>query len=170
MTRVLVIDDDDDIRQMLCQLLSALGYKVSEASNGPLGLKLYQAEPANVVLLDMFMPGEHGLEALRDLLRHDPNARVIAMTGGGQNVGMQILKPAMHMGARKRLQKPFTLAELQSAIEETIHMPDAKSTRPQGGEATGFSASAETVDTHQQPCVGFRESPFADAERALTGL
>jgi len=136
MTSVLVIDDDADIREMLGQLLSALGYKASAAENGQLGLKLYQSEPANVVLLDIFMPEKAGLDTLRDLLRHDPKARVIAMSGGGRFNRKEILEIAMYMGARKRLQKPFTSEELKAAIEEVILMPDVKETQAQDQEAT----------------------------------
>jgi len=145
MTSVLVIDDDADVREMLCQILSEFGYKVSAAPNGNLGLESYQTEPVSVVLLDMFMPGEHGLETLRDLLRHDPNARVIAMTGGGQYDQMEILKPAIYMGARKKLQKPFTSAELKSAIEEAILMPNAKSKRDQAGDDPNASSLPESA-------------------------
>jgi CheY-like chemotaxis protein len=120
MKSVLVVDDDADIRNLLCQLLTTLGYNVSDAENGEQGLKAYQSNPANVVLLDMFMPVKDGLETIRDLLQHDPNVRVIAMTGGGRYGNVGILKPAMALGARRLLYKPITLLELQSAIEETI--------------------------------------------------
>jgi len=123
MKSVLVIDDDASIRDLLRQLLTSLGYKVSEAENGEQGLKSYQAEPTNVVLLDMFMPVKDGFETIRELLRHDPNVRVIAMTGGGMCKNVGILKPAMLMGARSLLYKPITLMELRSTIEKTIAMP-----------------------------------------------
>jgi len=141
MTSVLVIDDDDDVRAMLCQLLSELGYKVSAASNGKLGLEAYQSEPANVVLLDIFIPEKSGLETFHDLLRHDPNVRVIAMSGGGRHNRKEILELAMYMGARKKLQKPFTSTELKSAIEETLLMPNAKPTRASGEDHPNTSSS-----------------------------
>ena len=95
MKSVLVVDDDASIRDLLCQLLTSLGYKVSEAENGEQGLKAYQVEPANIVLLDMFMPVKDGFETMRDLLRYDPNVRVIAMTGGGLCKNVGILKPGV---------------------------------------------------------------------------
>jgi DNA-binding NtrC family response regulator len=123
MASVLVIDDDANIRDMLRDLLTLLGYEIRMAENGDQGLKSYQSEPANVVLMDMFMPDKDGFETLRDLLRYDPNARVIAMTGGGTYRNFGILKPASFMGARKLLCKPITSEELQTAIEEILAMP-----------------------------------------------
>ncbi|MFZ4395794.1 MAG: response regulator [Kiritimatiellia bacterium] len=123
MASVLVIDDEADIRDLLRELLTVLGYEVRMAENGDQGLKSYLSEPADVVLMDMFMPDKDGLETLRDLLRHDPQARVIAMSGGGTRRNYGILKPASFMGARRMLCKPITVEELQTTVEETLAMP-----------------------------------------------
>jgi len=123
MTNVLVIDDNVDVRDLLCQLLASLGYQTRVAQDGAQGVKFYQEKPADVVLLDMFMPDKDGLETLRDLLQLDPNIRVIAMTGGGTFKNVGILKPAMLLGARRLLFKPVTLSELRVAIEETMAAP-----------------------------------------------
>ena len=80
----------------------------------------YREAPADVVLLDMFMPEKDGLETLRELRQLDPKVRVIAMTGGGSYHNVGILKPAMLMGASKLLFKPITIGELKTAIEETL--------------------------------------------------
>jgi len=122
MKSVLVIDDSDEIRELTRQILESFGYDVRQASNGVQGLAVYKAAPADVVLLDMFMPEKDGLETLRELRHFDPNARVIAMTGGGSYHNVGILKPAMLMGACKLLFKPITMAELQNAIEEALAM------------------------------------------------
>jgi CheY-like chemotaxis protein len=123
MTSVLVIDDNVEIRDLLCLLLASLGYQTRVAQDGVQGLKSYRDEPADVVLLDMFMPEKDGLETLRDLLQFDPNIRVIAMTGGGTFKNVGILKPALLLGARRLLFKPVTSAELRTAIEETMAAP-----------------------------------------------
>ena len=120
MASVLVIDDSTEIRELLCQLLAVLGYEAREVASGAEGIKSYQSAPADVVLLDMFMPDKDGLETLRELQQLDPNIRVIAMTGGGTFKNVGILKPALLLGACKLLYKPVTLAELRAAIEDVL--------------------------------------------------
>jgi len=123
MTRVLVIDDNAEIREMLIQMLAMLGYEARATETGAQGVEMFRAAPANVVLLDMFMPDRDGLETLRDLRQIDPNVRVVAMTGGGAYKNVGILKPALLLGARKLLYKPVTSTELREAIEEVMAMP-----------------------------------------------
>jgi two-component system, chemotaxis family, chemotaxis protein CheY len=120
MTSVLVIDDSDEVRSLIGQVLAPLGYEIREAENGVKGLDAYKEAAADVVVLDMFMPEKDGLETLRDLRQFDPNVRVIAMTGGGTHSNMGILKPALLMGAAKLLFKPFTLTELRTVVAEAL--------------------------------------------------
>ena len=121
MTSILVIDDSPEIRDLIRQVLeTSSDYEVHEASDGVQGLVSYQASPADIVLLDMFMPEKDGLETLRELRQMDPNVRVIAMTGGGTYHNVSILKPAMLMGACKLLFKPITIVELQTAIKDVL--------------------------------------------------
>ena len=117
MASVLVIDDAVEVRMLLSRMLTLIGHEVSEAENGLHGLNAYKSAPTDIVLLDMFMPVMDGWETLRELLRHDPKARVIAMTGGGRYGQVDILKPALLMGACKMLHKPIELMLLQSAID-----------------------------------------------------
>ena len=123
MTSVLLIDDDVEIRELLHQVLVSLGYDARTTETGAQGLDAFRASPADVVLLDMFMPDRDGLETLRDLRRINPNVRVIAMTGGGTYKNVGILKPALLLGARKLLYKPVTPTELRDAIEEVMAAP-----------------------------------------------
>ena len=120
MATVLVIDDSPEIRYLTRRILEMLGYEMREASDGVQGVAAYREAPADVVLLDMFMPEKDGLETLRELRQLDPKVRVIAMTGGGSYHNVGILKPAMLMGASKLLFKPITIGELKTAIEETL--------------------------------------------------
>lgn len=120
MASILVIDDEPTLRKAMNRLLSSLGHKVSEAEDGKTGLKLYQSDPADIVLLDVFMPVKDGLETLRELLLHDPKARVIAITGGGAYKDFDIMKPFLLVSAFKILHKPIDMMVLQSAIEEAL--------------------------------------------------
>ena len=123
MKNVLVIDDSVEVLDLICLQLTALGYRARKAADGRQGLRSYQDAPAHVVLLDMFMPLKDGFETLVDLLKHDPHARVIAMTGGGRYRNFNITEPMILLGARKMLYKPLTVDKLQTALEEIMALP-----------------------------------------------
>ncbi len=123
MASILVIEDDDSFRKAICRLLSSLGYEVSAVADGKQGLKAYRSDPADIVLLDMYMPVMDGLETVTAVMRHDPKARVIAMTGGWKNTNFNVLEPALLMGARKILNKPIDAVVLKATIEEVLAMP-----------------------------------------------
>ena len=116
MARVLVIEDNDDIRTLIRYMLKSKGHEVREAENGVQGVHAYRDEPADLVLLDMYMPEMDGLEAMRELRQIDPKVRIVAMTGGGSHNNMNILRSALFMGADKLLLKPFTADELLAVL------------------------------------------------------
>ena len=120
MNSVLVIDDSIEMRELLQEMIKVLGYAVRAAAGGAQGVAAYREEPADVVILDRFMPDKDGLETLRELRQLDPAVRVIAMTGGGDFHNVGILKPASLMGASRLLFKPITMAELRKAIEAVL--------------------------------------------------
>ncbi|MCP9438772.1 MAG: response regulator [Nitrospira sp.] len=117
MPSVLVIDDDDQIRRMIREALEQVGYVVQEARGGEDGLKQYRANPTDVVLMDILMPDRDGLESILALRQEFPSARVIAMTGGSDMIGiMNFLDVAKMMGACRTIQKPFDLQTLLAAV------------------------------------------------------
>lgn len=117
MPSVLVIDDDDQIRRMIREALEQAGYVVQEARGGEEGLKRYRANPTDVVLMDILMPDQDGLESILALRQEFPSARVIAMTGGSDMIGiMNFLDVAKMMGACRTIQKPFELQTLLDAV------------------------------------------------------
>ncbi|MCP9448105.1 MAG: response regulator [Nitrospira sp.] len=117
MPSVLVIDDDDQIRRMIREALEQAGYVVQEARGGEEGLKRYRASPTDVVLMDILMPDQDGLESILALRQEFPSARVIAMTGGSDMIGiMNFLDVAKMMGACRTIQKPFDLQTLLAAV------------------------------------------------------
>jgi len=113
--RILLIEDDDQLRTMLRQVLTESGYQVSEAQNGEQGLEQYAAAPVDVVVTDILMPRKDGVETIRELLRRDPAIRIIAMTGLRGTYSR--LPAAEYLGARATLVKPFHVRELLDAIE-----------------------------------------------------
>lgn len=120
MASLLIIDDDDTIRSLLGNFLSSAGHTVREAADGDEGLKLYRAQPADLVITDMVMPVKEGLGTIMELRREYPQARIVAMSGGlAHNAGLY-LHMAERLGAVRIIRKPFTLELLEATIAEAL--------------------------------------------------
>lgn len=117
MARILVIDDDDEIREILDAILTEAGHHVLLAADGRAGLELYRRERADCVITDLIMPKKAGIETIFDLLRVDPQARIIAMSGF---VGEEFLEAGRDVGVRHTIQKPFTQAEVLTAVQAAL--------------------------------------------------
>ena len=117
MPSVLVVDDQDQVRQLIRETLEQAGYEVEEASNGKEGVERYRAKSSDLVIMDLLMPDQDGLEAIMVLRREFPHTRVIAMTGASDTIGvLNLLDVAKMFGARRTLQKPFELNVLLDAV------------------------------------------------------
>jgi len=117
MPSVLVVDDQDEVRQLIRETLEQAGYEVEEARDGKEGLERYRARSTDLVIMDILMPEQDGLEAIMTLYREFPDTRVIAMTGGSDTIGvLNFLDVAKMFGARRTLQKPFELKILLDAV------------------------------------------------------
>ena len=118
---VLVVDDESQVRGMIREALEEAGYTVVEAPGGKEGLDRYRTRPADVVLMDILMPDQDGLESILAFRREFPNSRVIAMTGGSDMIGvLNFLEVAKMMGARMALQKPFDKQTLLKAVAAEV--------------------------------------------------
>ena len=121
MPLVLVIDDEAQIRGVIREVLEEAGYAVDEARGGKEGLDRYRTKPADVVLMDILMPDQDGLESILAFRREFPNSRVIAMTGGSDMIGvLNFLEVAKMLGACGALQKPFEKHVLLRAIAAEV--------------------------------------------------
>lgn len=120
MARILIIDDDAQLRATLREVLEREGYGVVEAYNGREGLKRYQTAPTEVIIIDILMPEQEGLETIMLLRRVDPQVKIIAMSGGGQRGRMDFLHLAAMLGAQRTLHKPFRLQELIEAVRDLM--------------------------------------------------
>jgi two-component system, chemotaxis family, chemotaxis protein CheY len=117
MPSVLVVDDQDQVRQLIRETLEQAGYKVEEARDGKEGLARYRARSMDLVIMDILMPDQDGLETIMTLRREFPDIRIIAMTGGGDTIGgPNFLDVAKLLGARRTLQKPFELKVLLDTV------------------------------------------------------
>jgi DNA-binding NtrC family response regulator len=117
-TRVLVIDDDADLRMVLCAALEDEGFEVRSASDGARGLDSQRKDPAHIVVTDIFMPEKEGMETLMTFLKEFPGTKVIVMSGGGTKKGVDYLKVAVELGASKSFSKPFDPQKLAAAVRE----------------------------------------------------
>ena len=120
MPSILIIDDDDSLRDSLRRALHKEGYTLVEANEGRSALKLLEHLSPDLILLDMFMPEKDGLETIMELRRTHPGIRVIAMSGGGFKGTVDVLHVAKKLGVRRTLSKPFTREQLLDAVREEL--------------------------------------------------
>jgi DNA-binding NtrC family response regulator len=125
MSRILVIDDDNQTRRMLRQVLERAGYEVIEAHNGREGVRCYQAAPTDLIITDVLMPGAEGIEAIFELRREGTNVKIIAISGGGSMGALTFLEIAEQAGACRTFEKPFPLRELLDAVHEVLEEDSA---------------------------------------------
>jgi two-component system, chemotaxis family, chemotaxis protein CheY len=116
MTSVLIIDDDTSVRRVLRTGLERAGYHVEEAGDGAEGMLRYRTTPTDLVITDMFMPGQDGIETIQQLRDEFPDARILAISGGSAGGTTGTLTDAFLFGADATLAKPFTIEQLTSAV------------------------------------------------------
>ena len=121
MKRILVIDDEAMMRNMLRQLLEREGYEVFDASDGDEGLKIQMQHPVELVITDLIMPEKEGLETISEFKRNYPDVKVIAMSGGGKIGPDNYLNLAEKFGAQRTLTKPFLMNELLEAVGQLLN-------------------------------------------------
>lgn len=124
MAKILIIDDDDFTRELLVKLLTRNGYEVATAADGKLGVTMFEADPADLVITDIVMPEKDGIETITDLRRRNPDLKIIAMSGGDRrpaDVSRNYLHSAKLIGANRSLQKPFENDEILAAVRELLN-------------------------------------------------
>src|SRR5438093_734807 len=119
--RVLIADDEDGLRWVLEKGLRQAGYEVTSVKDGPGALQAFEAEPFDLVFLDVRMPGVDGLSVLARLRELRPDATVVVMTAHGT---MDTAIQAMQRGAYDYLAKPFDLDELELAHGGTLYLDE----------------------------------------------
>lgn len=118
--RILIADDDAAIRQAALTILEDEGYAVTVVNDGNELLRAYRSQAADLVLCDLFMPGKDGLELIGELLKDFPQARIIAMSGGGYSGVLNVLHMAQHLGAMAILAKPFSRTKLLDTVKAVL--------------------------------------------------
>ena len=120
MARILVIDDDAQIRELLRVILERAGYEAVTAPDGKVGTRMYREEPADLVITDLIMPQKEGIETIIELRRDFPGVKIIVISGGGTIDAEEYLRMAKTLGAQRIFSKPFGMAEMLEAVQELL--------------------------------------------------
>lgn len=116
--RVLIVDDAVVMRMMIKEILSKNGFEVvGEAQNGADAVEKFKALRPDVVTMDMVMPGLDGIQAVKQIVAHDPNAKILMCTSMGQEA---LLNEAMAAGASSYITKPFQPAKIVESIGKVL--------------------------------------------------
>jgi CheY-like chemotaxis protein len=118
--KILVIDDDQAVREALRITLEGAGHIVLEAEGGQTGLRLGISEPFDLIITDLLMPDVDGLEVIREFQKSLPTVRILAISGGGKNTPATYLSVAGKLGADLTLAKPFGKTDLLQAVDELL--------------------------------------------------
>jgi len=118
MARILIVDDDRHVREMLQQMLEKEGYKIETAVDGNEAIRKFRQNPPDLVVTDIVMPDKEGLEIIRLFVSERPETKVIAISGGAFNIeARNTLKIAKALGAFETLTKPLRRGDLVSAVK-----------------------------------------------------
>ena len=120
MARILVIDDQEPIRRIVRRALEQAGHEVLDASDGAMGMQLLASHPVEVVISDIFMPGQDGIITLRQIRKQYPAVKVIVISGGDSSGILDLRQDAELLGALKSLPKPFTAREIVDAVKSVL--------------------------------------------------
>ncbi len=126
MADILLIDDDDMLRELLCGALSHIGHTVREAHNGSIGLQEYRKKRPDLVITDIVMPDKEGLGIIMEIRQMQPDAKVIAMSGGLAHAPKLYLHMADKLGANAVFSKPFHLPELLDTVSLLLGQAPSK--------------------------------------------
>jgi len=132
MTKAIIVDDEEDIRIALKDIFTRAGFEVEVASNGNEGMNLLRRHGADLVIIDIIMPGSDGVETARNIRMEFPKTKIIVMSGGGNAASLgyepaaikttAYLASAAAIGADLTLTKPFDREKLiRVAKELTAH-------------------------------------------------
>ena len=119
-SRILVVDDEPAVRQMLLQMLGRAGYEVDEAEDGAHAMKMLKQNPVDLVITDMIMPNKEGMVTIMEIRRDFPELKVIAISGGDDIGAREYLSLASRCGALKTFTKPLSRQDILCAVKELL--------------------------------------------------
>lgn len=123
MAKILIVDDEDGFRFLLRSMLAISGHEVREAADGDAAIACLRTFPAQVAIVDLFMPGKEGIETIMEMRQRHPGTKVVAISGGAPKTGTSALGMAKKLGAHRTLSKPFSADELLAVLSQLIEPP-----------------------------------------------
>ena len=120
MTKILVIDDDALVRTTLEYLLRDAGYEIATAEDGVRGMAMFRSEQPDLVITDIIMPEQEGIQTINEMRKAKPDAKIIAISGSGRIGNVDFLKMARSLGAMDIVSKPFNADELLTIVENCL--------------------------------------------------
>lgn len=131
--RALVIEDDKVNLLLVSRTLEKRGWQVDVATNGRTAMALMAERNYDLVVTDIIMPDQEGLETISQIRRNHPSLRILAMSAGGAKPDFDYLKIARTMGASDTIRKPFTPSALLTHVERVMAVPVPVTAPPAGG-------------------------------------
>lgn len=121
MARILVVDDEPALREMVRQMLQRDGHQVDTAGNGVEALQRLNETRYDLMVLDMLMPGKDGIETTLETKKNFPGMKILAVSGGRRAISAQFnLQSASLLGADATLPKPFDWAALRTTVNKLL--------------------------------------------------
>jgi DNA-binding response OmpR family regulator len=120
MKSVLVIDDDPVVCSVVQRVLERDGFTVASAGDAQSGLSRFAELNPDLVIVDILMPGKEGIATILELRETNPDARILAITGGGNFAAGDVLRIAELLGADNSLKKPFAPAKLLATVRSCL--------------------------------------------------
>ncbi len=123
MARVLIIDDDELFIKLMVHALKQRGHEVEFALDGLAGCRMFAASEFDVVVCDIVMPEQEGVETIKIIRRSRPDVGIVAISGGlslSHTTNIDVLHIAGQFGANITLKKPFQLSELTAAVDTVL--------------------------------------------------
>jgi CheY-like chemotaxis protein len=120
MAVILIVDDNADSRWILSELVGRDHHQVLEARDGREAVEVYRARRPDIVMLDLYMPGQDGFETLRILRQEYPASRIIAVSAGWNKGDKDGLTLAREMGADLTIRKPIDMDVVRHAVSELL--------------------------------------------------
>ena len=120
MRNILIIDDDEQMRNLLCRAMEYAGFEVEAAADGRKGLRLFEENAYDLVITDLIMPEQEGMETITFLRKKYPDVKIIAISGGGRIGPETYLPAALELGANAAFAKPFPIDDIINAVRELL--------------------------------------------------
>jgi two-component system phosphate regulon response regulator OmpR len=160
--RILIVEDDRDVRQSMAEYLQGHGYEVAAAEGGEAMRKALAAAAPDVVLLDLNLPGEDGLSLARWLRAEHAGVAIIMVTGAGEVVDRVV---GLEVGADDYLSKPFDPRELRARLKSVLRRAKGGgAAKPPQGKRVKVGRCTLDLQTHQLTDPSGEDMPLTGME------